>query len=131
MTKLMTEQKKISIIGRLFGIVAIAVIWFVVSFVLTLMLAGANDTMGTKATVPLWLNMAWGVALFPMNLMEFLMSLIGWNIFDLPSKYDRLGGILSIFFIFINSVLWGMLWSFLFRRVARFFATKNVGKPST
>ena len=91
MTKLMTEQKKISIIGRLFGIVAIAVIWFVVSFVLTLMLAGANDTMGTKATVPLWLNMAWGVALFPMNLMEFLMSLIGWNIFDLPSKYDRLG----------------------------------------
>jgi hypothetical protein len=119
--KTMTEQKRILIIKRLFGVVAIAVVWFVASVVLILMLAGANDTMDMKATVPLWMKISSAIALFPTNCFI--------NLGQAPTGLsDRAAGALCFVLIFINSIFWGALWFFLFRRVARFLSIKKIGK---
>ena len=74
------------------------------------------DTSDAKVTVPLWLKMTWSVALFPVDLIEFIMAKIGFGFFGISSNDDRLGGALFCFLTFINSIFWAHILYFLFRR---------------
>jgi hypothetical protein len=105
---------------RLIGIGTITIAWFLLSIYLSFMSISIADTTDVKTIVPLWLKIACSVALFPLDLIEFLMASIGLSLSAIPDKYERLGADLSFFLIFINSLLWGLLWFFLFRFAARF-----------
>jgi hypothetical protein len=96
------------------GVSMIALVWLLASIVLTLMLAGANDTMHPDVPAPVWLNVAFRVAC-PMNyLLSYLLPL------------DGLSGLLFWPVMIINSVIWGFLIVFSFRLVARLLKMRVV-----
>jgi hypothetical protein len=112
----MIKLNKILIAGSF--VTAITIIWFVISVYLTLLLAAANDTLGQGPPAPLWFTVLCTIALFPLSL---------FGDFQIPFVSDRTAAHIDFLLMFINSVLWGLLWYFLFRNVARFF-TKNSPK---
>ena len=103
----------------LFGVLAITPVWFVIAIWLTLMMAGAEDTMPVDIPVPLWLTVAFSVV-FPMY---YVLDLWG----DKPPPGFSEHGYLSLglLVLLVNCVLWALVLVFLFRFVSRLVATKK------
>lgn len=97
------------------GLVWIAPAIWLLSFALTLDLAGWEDSIG-HSQVPLSLRVADSVV-FP------LQYLVPDNPFF--PKYDHVYGEICMLVMFINSVLWGFVLVCLFRFVARLVKSKK------
>ena len=91
----------------------IAAGWFVLSFVLSLMLAGAEDNPDMTATMPWPLKWACTIVFFPMRYLQ---------------KWDRLSDHASSLFVIVgmlvNALFWGFLLVFLYRLATRSLVTK-------
>jgi hypothetical protein len=98
----------------LIGVSVIAPIWFIISIVLALMLTGAEDNMDMNATVPLGLQVACAVILFPMG---YLLD------FGPPPGFSEKAFVATG--IFINALFWGFALVFLYRLIARFCGAKT------
>jgi hypothetical protein len=99
---------------------AIATAWLIFSFVLTLMLAGAEDNdLDMNAPVPQTLKIVCAVVFFPMCYVD------NWN--QPPVGFsDRAFAILGLFEMFVNGLFWAFMIIFLYRLMARIFANKSV-----
>ena len=113
----MTEARKTTMTKYLIGAGVVAAIWFVLSFVLGLMLAGAEDNPDMAATTPRPLKLACAIAFFPMRyLQQWDRRSVGMG--EHGMVFSVLLGML------INALLWGFLIVFLYRLAARLFAIK-------
>lgn len=94
-------------------IIVIAGVWFIASFVLDLVLAGANDSdLDTKMSVYVWfINAVCKIIFFPMCYIQ------NWT----GSGMSRSNFFLGMFF---NSLFWGWLLAFLFHILKQFFTKK-------
>jgi len=100
------------------GAFVVAPLWFCLSFVLSLALAGAEDNMDMSAPVPLWLRAAWGIAFFPMRYIR------NWD-YPPAGMSDHAFALYGMGAMFINGLIWGLIFVFSWRLVARFIATKK------
>ena len=99
------------------GAGVIAAIWFCLSFVLSLMLAGAEDNPDMTATIPRPLKLACAIVFFPMRYLQ------QWD--RRSTSVGEQGVVFSVLIgMLINALLWGFLIVFLYRLAARFFQTK-------
>ncbi|MGO8701060.1 MAG: hypothetical protein ACLQVY_25490 [Limisphaerales bacterium] len=109
----MIEQRKTAMTRYFFGIGAIAAIWFVVSFVLSLLLAAAEDNPDMTATTPWPLKWACAIVFFPMRYLQ---------------KWDRVTDHTNTSFVIVgmlvNALFWGFLLIFLYRLATRNFVAK-------
>ncbi len=90
------------------GVTVIAPVWLGLSIWLTIMMAGAEDTMPLDLPVPLWLKLSFGVAVPVHYLLPDSLSL-AW----------------AMFAMLLNSILWGFVLVFFLRLVARKFGAKK------
>ena len=107
------------------GVSVITLVWFVLTIYLGSMSASIADTTDVRTSVPLWLKIASSVALFPLDLIMFLMSLTGIGGFNVPDRYYVPVGALFLFLVFANSLLWGFALVFLFRFLVRLGVVKK------
>jgi Na+-driven multidrug efflux pump len=98
-----------------FGVLVITPVWFAVSFWLTLMMAGAEDTMPQDLPVPLWLKSAFSIFVPVYYLLPD----------SFPGLSDRAGAHVFMLAMLIDSALSAFVLIFLFRLVARFFTAKK------
>jgi hypothetical protein len=105
----MSDQKTTTLTGYLISSAVIAAAWFVLSFVLSLMLAEAEDNPDMTATTPWPLKVACAVAFFPMRYLQH------WD-------HSRL--VWVVLGMVVNALFWGLLLSCLYSLAARLFATK-------
>jgi len=104
-------------IRYLIGAGVIAVGWFVLSFGLSLMLAGAEDNPDMTAMTPRPLKWACAIVFFPMRYLQQWDRRPG-GVGEHAMVYSVLLGMV------INALLWGCLMVFLYRLVTRFLSTK-------
>jgi hypothetical protein len=90
------------------GAGAIAIVWFILSYILSFMLAEAEDNPNMTATTPWLLKLACAIVFFPMRYLQ------GW---DSPhagvSDHDRMVPV--IVGMLLNALLWGGLLILLWR----------------
>jgi hypothetical protein len=84
----------------------IAVIWSILSIVLILMLAGAEDNPDMNAVTPHWLKVAVAITSFPMCYLR------NWNWAPIVMS--------GTYVVILNGIFWGLLLTLLTRFVARF-----------
>jgi hypothetical protein len=105
-------------VHHLAGVLVIAPLWFTLSLILTLALAGAEDNTDMSAPVPLWLRAACSVVDFP------LLDLPVWGKPPMGVS-DHAFAEYAMLASLINGVFWGLLMVFLYRLVGRFIKAKK------
>jgi hypothetical protein len=117
----MTEQAKVAVTKSCIAIGAIAAVWFFFSFILTLILAGAEDNPDMNAPVPSQLKMVCAIVFFPMRYLS------QWD--RPPASFSDVSfGVLGLLEMAVNGLFWGFLFVFLCRLVTRLFAAKKLKK---
>lgn len=112
----MAEEGKTAIAGYFPGALLIAIVWFFLSFVVTLALANAEDNLDMAATVPWPLKIASAILLFPMRYLQ------QWDrMFFNSTEHSALPVYLGML---INSLFWGFVLVFLYRLACRSFMLK-------
>ena len=113
----MTEPTKTVMTKYFIGAVVIAAVWFVVSVVLSLVLAGAEDNPDMAAVTPRPLKWACAIVFFPMRYLQ------QWD--RRSAGLGEHGVIVSVLLgMAINALFWGCLLVFLYRLAARLFSVK-------
>jgi hypothetical protein len=114
----MTDQHRSAITAYIITVCEIAMVWYASSFLIGLMLAGAEDNPDMTAAVPPSLSISWSVVSFPM------FCIGNWD--HAPAGMaDRDFALLGLFAMFVNSVLWALLLGFLFLLCCRLSSNRS------
>ena len=109
----MIAQVKADMIRYFISAFVIAVLWFIASFVFSLMLAAADDNPNMSATTPWPLKWAYAITSFPMSYLQ------GWD-----RSSDHAGTASIIVGMLMNALFWGILIVILYRLAVRYLVTK-------
>lgn len=122
-----TEMKQRAIIVWIryfFGIIALTILWMVLSHVVVLWLAAADDNTNMEAPLPYGLQFACKIAFFPTNCFQrysLADKLVYKDTIQIPSGSGML----------IDSLFWALLAVVVFSFVARLFKRQGVREIAT
>lgn len=106
----MPKERQASVTWWFIAVGVVALVWFGISWVLSLMLATAEDNLDMSATTPWPLKWACAVVFFPMRYLQ---------------RWDHVSSTLPVMIgMLVNGVFWGLVLLSAYRFLMRTFVPK-------